>query len=259
MIRSALNDVRGFLLDLDGVFHVGDKLLPGAAETLSYLRTNKIPYRFTTNTTTRSRQALAAKLQGIGLDVTAPEIISAPYAASLHLRSMGNPSCHLVLADDTKQDFTEFPATDDTPDAIVLGDIGNRWSYDLLNQLFRMMMNGAELIALHKGRYWQVEDGLQMDIGAFVAALEYVTGKTATIIGKPSASFFQLAVQELGLTAGQVAMIGDDIDSDIGGAQEAGLTGILVKTGKYRKEHADASPAQPDGVLDSITDLMNWR
>jgi HAD superfamily hydrolase (TIGR01458 family) len=259
MIANLLAAIRGFLLDLDGVFHVGDRLLPGAIEALDYLRANKIPYRFTTNTTTRSRQSLTDKLNRIGLSASTEEIISAPYAAILYLRRIGNPSCHLVLADDAKQDFAEFKTVDNDPDVIVLGDIGERWNYGLLNGLFRMMMNGAELIALHKGRYWQVEDGLQMDIGAFVAGLEYVTGKTATVIGKPSASFFQLAVGELGLPVGQVAMIGDDIVSDVGGAQKAGLRGILVKTGKYRPELAGAFPIQPDFALESIADLVSMR
>jgi len=258
MADRALQNVKGFLFDLDGVFHVGSSIVPGAVETIEYLRFNNIPYRFTTNTSTRSRESLQRKLNGIGVPLRGEEIISSPYAAVLYLRQRSNPRCCFVLADDVRSDFAEFESDEVNPEAIVLGDVGDKWNYDLLNRLFGMMMNGAELIALHKGRYWQVEDGLRMDIGAFVAGLEYVTGKQATIIGKPSRSFFELALQELGLPAEDVAMIGDDIISDVGGAQDAGLKGILVKTGKYRPDVVSHSPVTPDLILDSIGKLPHY-
>ena len=121
-----------------------------------------------------------------------------------------------------------------------------------------MVMAGAELIALHKAKYWQTQDGLQVDIGAFVAAVEYATGKEATIIGKPSPAFFQAAVQELDCPRDEIVMIGDDIDADVGGAQKCGIRGILVRTGKYRQEYVSASAITPDAVLDSIAQLPRY-
>ena len=115
-----------------------------------------------------------------------------------------------------------------------------------MNKVFGMVIRGAEMVALHKGRYWQMEDGLRMDIGAFVAGLEYVTGKSATVIGKPSESFFSLVLEDLGLGAGEVVMIGDDIINDIQGAQKAGMQAVLVKTGKYRPELVETSDVKPD-------------
>jgi HAD superfamily hydrolase (TIGR01458 family) len=138
---------------------------------------------------------------------------------------------------------------------VVIGDIGNAWTYDLLNNVFRLVTNGAELVALHRNKFWQTEAGLQMDIGAFVAGLEYVTGKTATVTGKPSPEFFAAALSRIGLKPGEVAMIGDDIDTDIGAAQAQGMMGILVKTGKYREAYVRASKIKPDLVLDSIADM----
>ena len=166
-------------------------------------------------------------------------------------------TCFLVLADDPKKDFAEFTQTDTNPDYIVIGDIGKQWNYDLLNKIFNMVINGAEMIALHKGKFWQTEEGLQIDIGAFVAGLEYVTRQTATVIGKPSRTFFETALIDMGVKPGQAAMIGDDIDSDIGGAQAAGMKGILVKTGKYRQELVNKSNVKPDVVVDSISELYN--
>lgn len=118
------------------------------------------------------------------------------------------------------------------------------------------MVNGAELIALHKNKFWQTQTGLRMDIGAFVAGLEYVTGKPATVIGKPAGAFFQMALQPLGLPVSHVAMVGDDIDSDVGGAQQVGLVGVLVKTGKYREDYVANSLVRPDMLIDSVADLL---
>ena len=116
-------------------------------------------------------------------------------------------------------------------------------------------MNGAKLVAIHKNRFWQTEHGLPMDIGGFIDALEYASGVRATIIGKPSADFFRAAMDDMQLEADEVGMIGDDIDADIGGAQQSGILGILVRTGKFRQSYADASPIRPDAVLDSVRDL----
>ena len=250
-----LKQVEGFLIDLDGVLYIGDKPIKGAAETVSRLKAENFALRFVTNTTTKSHDTLHKKLVAMQLPIEKYEIISATQAAVLYLRQSGSPTCFLVLCDDPKKDFAEFPQSDTSPDYIVIGDIGKQWNYDLLNRIFNMVIRGAEMIALHKGKFWQTEDGLQMDIGAFVAGLEYVTGQTATIIGKPSRTFFETALIDMGVKPARAAMIGDDIDSDIGGAQAAGMKGILVKTGKYREELVKKSKVTPDLVIDSISNF----
>ena len=141
------------------------------------------------------------------------------------------------------------------PARLVVGDIGAQWSYPLMDRAFRELMNGAELVAMHKNRYFQTGDGLRLDIGCFVAGLEFATGHTAIIVGKPSPDFFQLGLESLGLPAENVAMVGDDIDSDVGGSQAIGIAGILVRTGKYREAYAKESEVRPDAVIDSIADL----
>ena len=248
------SDVRGILFDINGVFHVDNKPIEGAIETINRLK-NKFPCRFVTNTTTKSRETFHQSLVEMGLPIDKSEIISAPYAAVLYLRQLNNPSCHLLLSESVKSDFTEFEQSDNNPDVVIVGDIGDRWNYEIMNRVFKMLNKGAELIALHKGKYWQAEGELQLDIGAFVTGLEYASGKTATVVGKPSSSFFELALAELELPAENVIMVGDDIDSDIGGARKEGLKGILVKTGKYRRELVKDSDVQPDRTLDSVADL----
>lgn len=244
--------INAVLFDLDGVFYVGHQPLPGAIATLDRLRDRQMPCRFLTNTTTKTRQALHQTLQGMGLDIPADEIISAPYAAVLYLRQLGYPRCHLLLAEEVKAEFAEFQTSAALPEVIVVGDIGDRWTYDLMNQLFQQLMAGAQLLALHKGKFWQTATGLQLDVGAFIAGLEYATGKAATLIGKPAPAFFQLALQDLGLTPQEVLMVGDDVEADVGGAQQVGMRGVLVQTGKYRADWVARSAVRPDNVLPSI-------
>ena len=246
--------IQGFLFDLNGVFYVDNQAIAGSVEAIKLIKERQIPCRFVTNTTTKSLESFHQKLLNLGLPIDKEEVVSAPYAAVLYLKQLGNPKCYLLLEEDAKRDFAQFPQSDTDPDVIVVGDIGDRWNYDLMNQAFTLLNDGAELVALHKGKYWQ-EAGLQLDIGAFVAGLEYATGKTATVVGKPSSSFFQLALDDLGLAAQQVAMVGDDIESDVGGAKEAGLMGILVKTGKYREELVKDSTVHPDRVLESVAEI----
>lgn len=253
-----ISALRGLLFDLDGVFYVGEVALPGAREVITYLQGKALPYRYVTNTTTQSRLGLASKLQALGLPIETDEIVTTPYAAKLYLRQHGYRSGFFVVADAVKHEFDEFQLNENTPQVVVVGDIGSAWNYELLNKVFRLLMGGARLIALHKNKFWQTEDGLRMDIGAFISGLEYVTGQTATVIGKPSADFFATALQSLGLPSDQVGMVGDDIDVDVGGAQQCGLHGILVKTGKFRSEYTAASSIYPDAVLDSVADLMHY-
>jgi HAD superfamily hydrolase (TIGR01458 family) len=254
-MRIKGREIRGLLIDLDGVLYVGDQPIPGAAETVRQLAAARMPRCFLTNTTTKSAAALQKKLSGLGFAVEAKEILSAPEAARVYLENKGRPVCKLLLNDEVRGDFSDFPQSEKDARVVVVGDIGHALTYDLLNLVFRLVMEGAELVALHRNKFWQTEAGLQMDIGAFVAGLEYVTGKTATVMGKPSPEFFAAALSRIGLKPGDVAIIGDDIDTDIGAAQEQGMAGILVRTGKYREEHAQASKIKPDLVLDSIADL----
>lgn len=250
--RSA---IKGLLFDLDGVLYVGSQPIEGAAASIRQIKASNIPTRFITNTSTLSLASLQQKMHGLGFSIPAEDIISAPQAALMHLKQQQDPVCRLLLAEDVKKDFVDIRQSETHVDYIVIGDIGGTWSYALLNELFKHLMEGAKLIAIHKNRFWQTEHGLQMDIGGFVDALEYASGVKAMLMGKPSIDFFQVALDGLGVSAAEAAIIGDDIDVDIGGGQQAGLTGILVKTGKYRQSYVEASAIKPDFIISSVADL----
>ncbi len=247
--------IKGVLFDLDGVLYIADQVVAGAKDTLQFLKRHDIPRRFITNTSTRTAADVAEKLKSMGLDIENEEIFSVVNATRDYLRNKGKPSVHLLIRESARTEFSEFVQDDTNPDIVIVGDIGAAWNYELLNQAFNELMGGAELIAMHKNKYWQTGRGLQMDIGAFVAGLEFVSGKQATIIGKPSQNFFQLATDSLGLKPSEVLIVGDDIENDIGGGQASGLSTVLVKTGKYREKIVRESGIIPDVVIDSIADL----
>lgn len=251
----SLPAVNGVLFDLDGVLYVGSSAIAGAVDAVSRIRASGIKCRFVTNTSTLSLASLQSKINALGFSVSLEEIISAPQAARLYLQHQHDPVCRLLLADDAKQDFREFRLSDSMADHVVIGDIGDAWSYPLLNEVFNCLIKGAKLIAIHKNRFWQTEHGLQLDIGAFVEGLEYASGVKATVIGKPSADFFRIALEDMGLQPAEAIIIGDDIDADVGGGQACGLRGVLVRTGKFRQAYAEASPVRPGLVIDSIRDL----
>jgi HAD superfamily hydrolase (TIGR01458 family) len=254
-MRVGRREINGLLIDLDGVLHVGRRPIAGAIDKIAALRGLGMPHCYVTNTTTRPVSELSRELSQMGFAIGPESILSAPMAAKGYLESKHNPRCKLLLSRAVLAEFGDCRQSDGAVDAVVVGDIGAAWSYELLNHVFRLVMDGAELIALHRNRFWQTENGLQLDIGAFIAGLEYATGKQATVVGKPSEAFFREGLKRLGLPAGQVAMIGDDIESDIGGAQALGMAGILVKTGKYRRDYAERSRVRPDLQLRSFADL----
>lgn len=253
-----LSAIRGILFDLDGVLYIGAHAVEGAIDAVAELKQRGYRCRFITNTSTLSRASLYKKLADLGFAIDESEIISAPQAALIYLQHFVDPVCHLLLSEDVKQDFQQFQQVENKAEFVIIGDIGDTWSYKLLNTVFNELIGGAKLIAIHKNRFWQTGQGLQMDIGGFICALEYASRKQATIIGKPSLDFFQSALTDLELPPEQVAIIGDDIDSDIGGGQRAGLTGILVRTGKYRESYAKRSTVEPDLLIDSIAELPRF-
>ncbi|HEU4929885.1 MAG TPA: TIGR01458 family HAD-type hydrolase [Candidatus Krumholzibacteria bacterium] len=257
MQMHEFGDIKGLLTDMDGVWFVGDRALPGAIEALARIRARAIPIRFVTNTTTTTRAEMARRMLGMGFDVDPSEFVTTPTAAASLMRQAGIQRVKLVISPSIRN---EFPGLSTAPphQAVVIGDIGRAWNYDLMSDLFKLIMDGAEIVALHKGRYWQVPEGLALDIGAFVAGLEYATGKTAAVVGKPSPAMFYAALTELEMEGSDVVMIGDDIYNDIAGAQSASIRAVLVKSGKYRESAVARSGVTPDLVIDSIAELVRF-
>ncbi len=248
-----------FLFDLDGTLYTDGGAIPGAVEALRELRARRVPFRYVTNTTRRSRRLLAERLTGYGYPARPEEIISAPQACVALLEQRGIRRIAALVAESTLEDFAGFDLKSAEPEAVVVGDLGDAWDFATLNRAFLMMLGGAELIALQRDRYWLRGDGLALDAGPFIAALEYATGKTATVCGKPSAGFYRAALASLGQDAAahpqDVVMVGDDLWGDVEGAQRAGLTAWMVRTGKFRDDVVAQSGIVPDRVIASVAEL----
>lgn len=247
--------IKGLLIDLEGVLYVDDLPIEGAIEAVTALKRSGMFCRFLTNTSTQSRTDIVRKLEKMGFPIEEFEIFTAPYAVRLYLDCLPSRKCRYVVAKSIMQEFRWVNEDADLLTHIIIGDIGPNWDYLLLNDILMDLLSGAELVAIHKNRFWQTESGLKLDIGSIVAALEYGSNKAARVLGKPSKAFFDMAVTDMGLFDKDVMVIGDDVDSDIDGAKKAGLLAALCQTGKFREEYFLRSEICPDYLIDSIADL----
>ena len=257
VVTVRLADIRGLLVDLDGVLYIDEEPVAGAREALARLRGAGVALRFVTNTTSRSRAQTLAKLERLGFDIDSGELITPAVLAVSHCLEHDRRRVLLVMNEEVKEDSAELVEDDGAHRAVIVGDLGEAFGYDVLNRAFRAVIAGAELIALQKNRYWLRADGLALDVGPFVAALEYATRSDALVVGKPSRAFFELVVAALGVEPARAAMVGDDVESDVDGALTAGLAAVLVRTGKYTPDAARGSGVEPTATIDSIADLPN--
>lgn len=249
--------IRGLLIDLDGTVYQGRDLLPGAVDTTEWLRRRGVPFLFTTNTSRKSRAAVVESLARLGLTVEPAEILTAPLAAARWLEHAGLTRVRLLLPRSTHEDFPGFEVDPPDPEAVVIGDLGSDFRFEVLNEAFLALRSGARLVAIHKNRFWLPRTGPTLDAGPFVVALEYAARAEAVLVGKPAPAFFALAAQVLGVAAEGLAVVGDDVESDIRGARDAGLTAIQVRTGKFEPgQLPNVDPVHgPHQIIDSIAEL----
>ena len=245
------------LIDLDGVLYVEDEPVRGAVAAVTELRRLGLGLRFVTNTTSRPRAAIVERLERLGFRVETDEVVTPAALAVAHCRQHGLSRVALLMNDAVKVDFAALDESAGDADAVIVGDLGRGFTYDTLNAAFRLLMDGAQLIALQKNRFWMTPDGLSLDVGPFVAALEYATAREALVVGKPARGFFDAVLADLGIAPADAAMVGDDVESDVGGALAAGLAGILVRTGKYRADVVQRSGIEPTLTLGSIAELAD--
>lgn len=255
--------MQGILFDLDGVFYVGETAIDGALEVLRWVDESAIPHLFVTNTTSRPRRAIVEKLAVMGMAIDTGKILSPAVAARHWLQDHIEGPLALFVPQATREEFSIFPHVAEDAHAgagaVVLGDMGRDWDFETLNRAFGLLMQTPTpaFVALGMTRYWRTEQGLQLDAGPFVRALEYATGLNATVLGKPARAFYESAAAMIGVPSADLLMIGDDIQGDIGGAQACGMRTILVRTGKF--SNADLEQGiTPDAVLDTVADLPGW-
>jgi HAD superfamily hydrolase (TIGR01458 family) len=283
-LRRSLAGVRALVLDADGVLMMKGAALPGAPEAIASLRARGIPFRIATNFSSAHRSTLAGRFRAGGIPVTDDRIVTAASAAAARTRAAypGRP-LYVIATRDGRREFDgqhlmryeEADVPDARAAAVVIGDGGADLSFENLDRAFRLIRNGADLLAMHRNRWWFTARGPTIDGGAFVAALEYAAEVRAILCGKPGPIMLRTPLAGLAadlggrLAAGDVAMVGDDPVQDIAGARRLGMRGVLVVTGKTSAAEAAAlvdaptrgagmrrSGAVPDAVAPSLADVV---
>jgi HAD superfamily hydrolase (TIGR01458 family) len=249
-------DLRAVLLDIDGVLVTSWKPIEGAAEAVEALEARGLGLRFLTNTTSRTRAEVARSLRQAGIAVDEPQVLTATLATRSHLQAHHRGARCFIVSDDPIDDLGDVALTDDPDDAevVVLGGAGPAYTWEALSAATRAVAAGAALVAVHGSAVWQTDEGLCIDTGAYTRAVEFATDTRATVVGKPAPAMFTAALEDLGAEAAHAVMVGDDVRSDVNAAQAVGVTGVLVRTGKFRPETLDAAEP-PDAVIDSVADL----
>lgn len=246
--------VRGLILDIDGVLLSGGQACPGAADTLAILRRQGIVLRFLTNSTLKSRRSCAEGLRAAGLEAAEAEVFTASYAASVYLRQLRPRSVWLMLEGNGLEEFRWIVSDWDSPEYLVIGDNRSEFDFNTLSRALRVLAKGAGLIGMQAELVDLSMGQLELNVGSFVGMLERASGVQAVYLGKPNPYAFSLTLASMGLREDEVAVVGDQVATDIQGAQEAGLRAILVKTGRFARRDLDLG-IKPDVIIDSIASL----
>ncbi len=249
--------IGGVLLDLSGVIYVGDHALPGAIDALGHLRQSGLPLRFLTNTTRSPKSGILARLHGMGVTIGEDELFTPARVACDYLAAH-DLTAHLLIHPNLAEDFAGLSGRGGQ--AVVIGDAGEAFTYDRLNTAFRLLIGGAEFLALAANRSFKDRDGeLSLDAGAFVAALEFASQGKARVLGKPAPAFFAAALASIDCPADRAVMVGDDAEADVSGALAAGLaSAILVRSGKYQAGDEDRVDPRPTAVVDDFAAAVAW-
>jgi HAD superfamily hydrolase (TIGR01458 family) len=249
------------LLDVDGVLHVSGEPIAGAVDAVRRLRSAGHRIRFVTNSTTMSRAQLGNQLRASGFTIDDAELqttggVAASVLAGKRVLALTMPG---IL-----DDLVGIQLIGINADAVLVGgcdegdEAGRIFSYLNLNRAFLELEAGAELLCLHRNRWWQTADGPRLDAGAFVAGLEYAADTEAIVLGKPSPRYFEAALEALDADPELTWMVGDDLEGDVVGAQRYGMKTVLVRTGKFRPDELENTGVLPDGIVSSIAQLPEW-
>jgi HAD superfamily hydrolase (TIGR01458 family) len=250
-----LDGVRTVLLDLDGTLYVGSRVVPGAPEAVRRLREQGLTLRFCTNTDSIAPAALAERLAGRGFEADAGELVTPVAVAARLLAGAPDARVLVVAAAGVRELLADHLAgPGESATHVLVADPSYGATYDDLDAAFQAVRDGAELLATQVNRVAVRDDGEHLDTGGWVRLLEYATGATARVLGKPSPDFFTEPLDALGRDPGTAVVVGDDLAADIGGGKAVGAATVLVRTGKGDRPQPGAG-AEPDAVLDSVADL----
>ncbi|KAH9518555.1 hypothetical protein Btru_017130 [Bulinus truncatus] len=253
-------NLKAVILDITGVLKdsgpQGGTPIKGSIQALNRLLSSSLSVRFCTNETTVTRSTLVNQLKSLGFTIDEEKVFP-PIPALCSILKERSLRPHLLVHPDALPDFKDVDQSN--PNCVVIGDATHQFNYENINRSFQCLMKLEKpiLFSMGKGKYYQEEGELTLDVGPFMKALEFATGVTAEIVGKPSAAFFNAVLNDIGVSAAEAVMVGDDIVNDVGGAQKCGLTGVLVRTGKYRKPDENHPEVKPDAIFDDLESFVD--
>ena len=250
--------IKAVIFDLDGTIYLGNKLIGNIKTTLKILKERKIPYIFVTNTTSKSTQIILKKLNNLGIEIEENKIISPVVVSKQFLRRQNVKKIAIEHCPPLEPEYNEFEISL-KPDVVILADDGKGLEYEAVNRIFNHHLNGAKITSLQKNKYYRKEGELVADLGFYVAGFEYITGNPIMNFGKPSQELFEYAQSILQVAdKNNIAVVGDDLEFDILGAQKLGFKGFLVQTGKYQNGIEDNFSLKPDHVIQDAADIISF-
>lgn len=256
MGQQSRSPVDGVLFDIDGVLVTSWHPIPGAAEAVADVRRRGLRCAFLTNTTSRTCEGIAAALREVGIEVDSDEVVTAGRLTAEYVRTTyPGRRVWLLNSGDMAADLAGIELDEVDPEVVVLGGAGPEFTHRALSRVVELMFDGVPVVAMHRGTTWATEDGLRIDVGSYLPGIEEVTGVRVASVGKPSLTAFLTAAELARTDPERTVMVGDDLAGDVIAAQRVGLTGVLVRTGKFRQQVLELSPDRPDHVLDSLADL----
>lgn len=251
--------IKGVILDMDGVLWRGKQLLPGFDDLFSFLQARQIPYVFATNNSTRRPVDYVAKLERAGLRVDTERILTSSTVAAIYLRDhFPEASTAFVVGEDgLHHALTEagFQLTTEQADLLVVG-LDRQVNYDKLRAAAYQLQGGAIFIGTNGDVSFPEAEGLAPGAGSVLAAIEAATGVAPKIMGKPELPIFEAALKLLDVPAGAAVMVGDRLETDILGANQAGLQSALLLTGVSTEADVERTGIKPDGLYADLPTLL---
>ena len=243
------------LIDFDGVIRLGKDPAPDVKEFFNFIEKEKIPACVISNTTLKTSSEIKDFFTSNNIDFNIPTVTASE--AALQYAKEHYKKIKVYSIESIKKIFSEL-LVEENPEAVIVGDLVDGWSYDILNEIFRDVHSGADFIAMQKNKFWKPDGKTPcLDAGSFVKAIEYATGKEALLIGKPSPIYFKTALKILDTENSDFLMLGDDLETDISGAQNIGGKGILIYTGKTKFPLPDNAKVKPAYEAKNLTEVIN--
>ncbi|MHA2037589.1 MAG: HAD-IIA family hydrolase [Promethearchaeota archaeon] len=259
--KKYYKNIKGILTDIDGTLYFKGEPIQGAIETLSKLRKKGLKFLFLTNTDSKIPRTILKILNNFGFNIKEDEIYTPIIALKEYLSKYPNKKSFFVTTREVEKEFQDFPKVHglELPDFVIVGDFRDNWDVNRLNQAFKYVVNGAKLLGTQGNKYFLDRDGEPViDTGSFVQLIANAANIEPVIFGKPSKEYFFQALKRIELELHEVLVVGDDSESDIQGAINAGIQGILVKTGKGQFFESEKSEIEPSKIIDTFSSLIKY-